>query len=49
MRQHTSTFHAVYWKGLKKKYVLEFEDLTVAIMKSSVFWDMTLCSPLKVN
>jgi hypothetical protein len=26
-----------------------FKDFTAAVMKSSVFWDITLCSPLKVN
>jgi hypothetical protein len=26
-----------------------FEVLTVVVMKSSVFWDITTCSPLKVN
>jgi hypothetical protein len=25
------------------------EVLTTAVIKSSVFWDITLCSPLKVN
>jgi hypothetical protein len=28
---------------------LVFEVLTAAFMKISVFWDMTPCSPLKVN
>jgi hypothetical protein len=26
-----------------------FEVLTPVVMKSTVFWDMMLCSPLKVN
>jgi hypothetical protein len=26
-----------------------FEVLTVVLMKSSILWDITLCSPLKVN
>jgi hypothetical protein len=26
-----------------------FEVLTAVVMKSTVFWDITLCSPLKVN
>jgi hypothetical protein len=26
-----------------------FEGLTAVVVKSSVFWDITLCSPLKVN
>jgi hypothetical protein len=25
------------------------EVLTAVVMKSSIFWDITLCSPLKVN
>jgi hypothetical protein len=28
---------------------LRFEILTVVVMKSTVFWDITPCSPLKVN
>jgi hypothetical protein len=30
-------------------YILGFEVLTAVVMKSSVFWDITPCSPLKVN
>jgi hypothetical protein len=30
------------------KYV-EFQALTVVITKSSIFWDIMLCSPVKVN
>jgi hypothetical protein len=26
-----------------------FEVLTAVVMKSPIFWDITLCSPLKVN
>jgi hypothetical protein len=26
-----------------------FEVLTAVVIKSYIFWDMTLCSPLKVN
>jgi hypothetical protein len=26
-----------------------FEDLTALVMNSSIFWDITPCSPLKVN
>jgi hypothetical protein len=33
----------------KKQYNKGFEVLTAAIMKISVFWDITPCSPLKVN
>jgi hypothetical protein len=29
--------------------VIEFEVLTAAVTKSSIFWDITPCSPLKVN
>jgi hypothetical protein len=29
--------------------VVGFDVFTAVIMKSSVFWDITLCSPLKVN
>jgi hypothetical protein len=35
-----------------KMYVLiyfGFEALTEVVIESSVFWDVTLCSPLKVN
>jgi hypothetical protein len=28
---------------------LEFEVCTAVIMKSTIFWDITPCSPLKVN
>jgi hypothetical protein len=28
---------------------VEFEILTAVVMKSSIFWDITPCSPLKVN
>jgi hypothetical protein len=28
---------------------IEFEVLTAMVMKSSIFWDITPCSPLKVN
>jgi hypothetical protein len=26
-----------------------FEVLTAVVMKSTIFWDITPCSPLKVN
>jgi hypothetical protein len=29
--------------------VVETEVLTAVVMKSSIFWDITPCSPLKVN
>jgi hypothetical protein len=28
---------------------VEFEALTAVVMKSPIFWDITPCSPLKVN
>jgi hypothetical protein len=30
-------------------YVVGFEVLTPVVMKSAIFWDITACSPLKVN
>jgi hypothetical protein len=30
-------------------FFLRFEVLTAIVMKSSIFWDITPCSPLKVN
>jgi hypothetical protein len=32
-----------------KSVFVEFNVLTAVVMKSTVFWDMTPCSPLKVN
>jgi hypothetical protein len=29
--------------------IVEFEVLIVVVMKSSIFWDIMSCSPLKVN
>jgi hypothetical protein len=29
--------------------IVGFEVLTAVVMKSSIFWDITPCSPLKVN
>jgi hypothetical protein len=26
-----------------------FEDLTVVVMKNSIFWDITPCDPVKAN
>jgi hypothetical protein len=28
---------------------VEFEVLTAAVIKYSIFWDIRLCSPMKVN
>jgi hypothetical protein len=33
---------------LKKGYV-GFEVLTAVIVKSTIFWDITPCTPLKIN
>jgi hypothetical protein len=29
--------------------LIGFEILTAVVMKSAIFWDITPCSPLKVN
>jgi hypothetical protein len=34
---------------LFKCIVVGFEVFTAVVMKSAVFWDITACSPLKVN
>jgi hypothetical protein len=36
---------------VRKTYasIVGFEVLTAAVIKSSIFWDITPCSPLKVN
>jgi hypothetical protein len=34
---------------LKSIFFVGFEVPTAAVMRTSVFWDTTLCSPLKVN
>jgi hypothetical protein len=31
------------------KHIEEFEVLAAVVMKSTIFWDITPCSPLKVN
>jgi hypothetical protein len=33
----------------RDKYYVGFEVLTAVVMKNTIFWDMTLCSPLSVN
>jgi hypothetical protein len=33
----------------KYEIYVRFEDSTAVVMKSSIFWDITPCSPLKVN
>jgi hypothetical protein len=41
-----------YFKAKGRKHPIlhiGFEFLTVKIIKSSVFWDITLCGPFKVN
>jgi hypothetical protein len=35
--------------SLKTSLHVEFEVLTAVVMKSSIFWDIMLCSPLKVR
>jgi hypothetical protein len=35
--------------NLWKKKSVEFEVLTVLVMKSYVLWDMLLCGPVKAN
>jgi hypothetical protein len=32
-----------------RQYSVLFEILTVVVMKSSIFWDITLCSPWEIN
>jgi hypothetical protein len=49
----------VVYTGTKLRYSIQesviwfffvgFEVLTAVVMKSSIFWDITSCSPLKVN
>jgi hypothetical protein len=34
---------------MKRTKVVGFEVLTAVVMKSSIFWDVSPCSPLKVN
>jgi hypothetical protein len=46
----TARFHKnVCMNSHKPVLFLGYEFLTWVIMKSSIFWDITLCSPLKVN
>lgn len=40
----------LYYTGfIQQQYTVQFEDLTVVVMKNSVFWDVTPCSLLKDN
>jgi hypothetical protein len=41
-----TTYH--YFSGVLH-IILGFEVLTMVVLKSSVFWDIKPCSPLKVN
>jgi hypothetical protein len=41
-------FHAI-WKKLLLYIYVELEGLTVVVMKSSIFWDITQSSPLKFH
>jgi hypothetical protein len=36
-------------EGLKRIPHVGFEVLTAVFMKSSIYWDITPCTPLKVN
>jgi hypothetical protein len=38
----------IYWRANITFYV-GFKVLTAVVMKSSVFWDITSCSPVKVD
>jgi hypothetical protein len=42
----TPTFTPSTWEDVKDP---RFEILTAMVVKISIFWDITLCSPLKVN
>jgi hypothetical protein len=37
------------WQGVNFKWDAGFEVLTAVVMKSSILWDITPCSPLRVN
>jgi hypothetical protein len=47
------SFHRVHGiptsSCIKLNIFLGFEVLTAVVMKSAIFWDLTLCSPLRVN
>jgi hypothetical protein len=34
---------------VKMLHFVRFEVLTAVVMKTTIFWDVKLCSPLKVN
>jgi hypothetical protein len=44
--EKNKTIRTNFLKGMKKHFVGS-EILTAVVMKSSVFWDITPCSPLK--
>jgi hypothetical protein len=44
-----SKLHSHRQENLKSCVTVRFEVLTAAFVKSSIFWDITPCSPLKVN
>jgi hypothetical protein len=52
-RQHVTVKFSIWQWPLKQKLLersfLGFKGLTAVVMKSSIFWDITLCSPLKVT
>jgi hypothetical protein len=43
---HHKAWQIDYGKNIS---LVRFEVLTAVVMKSAMFWDMTPCSPLKVN
>jgi hypothetical protein len=45
----TCTFIASYIVSYGRVWGLRFEVLTAALMKSSIFWEITPCSPLEVR
>jgi hypothetical protein len=51
LNQRTKEVRSVirFFMGKKKGPPVGFEVLTGVVMKSTIFWDITPCSPLKVN
>jgi hypothetical protein len=46
---HLNSRHVSVTKGHRQVCIIGFEVLTAVVMKSSIFWVITPCSPLKVN
>jgi hypothetical protein len=44
-------YSEIWVEGLRKnmKNLVGFEDLTAALLKSTIFWDIAPCSPLRDN